>query len=642
MPRIQALTQSVVAKITAGEVIERPAGVLKELMENSIDAGASRIDVEIAQGGLESLRICDNGCGIHPDDLPLALTNHATSKLSNADELFSIGTLGFRGEGLASVAAVSKLTLQSRTAENEVGAEVFCDGGDLVETRVWNGAVGTRIEVRHLFFNTPVRRKFLKGAATEMSHLSEVFLRLALSNLSVHFTLRHNNKLLYDLPSSFGLLDRISAFFGEDLRKQLRMVEAEQGSFTLGGYVADPICERGGTQMQYWFINGRWIRDRGLSQALQEAYRGLLLTGKHPVAFLFLEMPADFVDVNVHPTKAEVRFRQPEKLQAFVCDSVRGMLQGEDLTAPLHVRAPVSQPAATQNELTFAPRSSPIREEEPAEESPNVSIPPPSRPATKPAPTQPSIAFAKPTVNDEESPPTIETKNSARQPAQPRPQEARPSVPKVSSDPEPASEPSSSSASKRGLASVRAVQMHDLYLVVEVPEGILIIDQHALHERILFEQLKTRFAQQQLTVQKLLIPETVTLSPSRADLLLRQRQALAELGLEIDDFGGGTVVINGYPAVLGKQCPRDVLLGIIEYCENRDRLPSRAELLNDLMALMACHSAVRAGDRLPPELLADLVEQRHLAQDSHHCPHGRPSSLLLTRHDLDKQFRRLG
>jgi DNA mismatch repair protein MutL len=600
MARIQQLPPLVVAQIAAGEVIERPASVLKELLENSIDAGGTRIDVEVGQGGLEVIRVVDNGGGIEPDDLPLAFSAHATSKLRSADDLFRIGTLGFRGEGLASIGAVAQVTLQSRPAGSDRGAEIQCHGGRLSETRVWAGAVGTRIEVKHLFFNTPVRRKFLRGPATEMGHVGEVFTRLALSQLALHLTLRHNGKVVHDVPTSAGLLDRIALFFGEELRRQLWMVEAEQGGVTLGGYVADPACERGGTQMQYLFVNGRWVRDRFLSQALQEAYRGLLLTGKHPLAFLFLELPPEQVDVNVHPTKTEVRFRQPEKVQQLILNTVRKRLQGEDLTPPLRVRpAPPPAPAAKQqNELPFQAAAQvtplpPAADEKPAPRPAAVPRPVPAAPAHPPAAVKPAE----------------------------KPQAAPAALPR---------------------RPVRAIQMHDLYLVVEEPDGITIIDQHALHERILFEQLKARLGAGRLEVQKLLIPEPVRLPPAQAAMLLAQQEALAALGLEVSDFGAGTVLLAGYPALLGKRTPRDILQAVVEYLASKDRAPTREVLLNDLTALMACHSAVRAGDRLSGEQIQELLAQRHLAQDSHHCPHGRPSSLVFTRQELDRQFRRLG
>ena len=348
MKRIRQLPPEVVTKIAAGEVIERPASVVKELLENSVDAGSTRIDMDIEQGGTELIRVVDNGHGIMPDDMPLVFASHATSKLSSADDLFRIGTLGFRGEALASVSGVAQVTLQSRPPDQPCGAEVGCNGGELASPRTWNGAPGTRIEVRHLFYNTPVRRKFLRTTGTEMGHITEVFTRLALANPRLHMTLRHNGKLVHevtggpDIVPAVGLLDRIGIFFGSEVRDQLYLIEAEQKPCTLRGYIADPACERGNARMQYLFLNGRWIRDRSLGHALQEGYRGLLMTGRYSVAFLFLEVPPELVDVNVHPTKAEVRFRDAQSIYHLVFGSIRNRLRAEDLTARLHSPSPLS------------------------------------------------------------------------------------------------------------------------------------------------------------------------------------------------------------------------------------------------------------------------------------------------------------
>jgi DNA mismatch repair protein MutL len=642
MARIQQLSPLVISQIAAGEVIERPASVVKELLENSIDAGSTRIDVEVGQGGIDFVRVVDNGCGIDPDDLPLAFAAHATSKLRSGDDLFRIGTLGFRGEGLASIGGISQVTLQSRQPERPCGAEIGCHGGALAPVKVWNGAPGTRIEVRHLFFNTPVRRKFLKGPATEMAQVSEVFTRLALSNLSLHLTLRHNSKVVYDVPSSAGLLDRIAIFFGAELRDQLLMVEAEQGSLTLGGYVADPICERGGSQMQYLFVNGRWIRDRGLSQALLEAYRGLLLTQRHPVAFLFLELPPEQVDVNVHPTKAEIRFRNAEKVQQLVQNTVRGRLQGEDLTARLCVRAP-REPRSTESQPAEVPAPTIPAPQQRTEQPPaGKTIP------EAPQRTQGELPFERAQARAlsprrPEPPPAVPAPASrGAAPSGPtRPAPTRPTQPEQPGVAQSAvSAPPAAATTQQPARVLKAIQMHDLYLLVEVPEGVLIIDQHALHERILFEQLKERYASGRLEVQRLLIPEPVNLTAPQAAAVLEHQADLAELGVEVQDFGGGTVLLSGYPSVLGRCRPREILQGVVEYLMTKERPPSREALLNDLLSLIACHSAVRAGDRLTPEMIAELAAQRDLARDTHHCPHGRPTSLLFTRTELDRQFRR--
>jgi len=393
-PRIQQLPSLVINQIAAGEVIERPASVVKELLENAVDAGSSRIDIDIEQGGAELVRVVDNGCGIAPEDLPLAFASHATSKLRNADDLFNIATLGFRGEAIASIGGVANVSLQSRPPELSSGAMITCNGGDLSPVRPWNGTPGTRLEVRHLFFNTPVRRKFLRAASTEMGHISEAVTRLALSNAraadrpGLHLTLRHNNKLVHEVPATATLLDRIGMFFGLDVRGQLYDLDLDLGNASLTGYIADPACERGTARMQYLFVNGRWVRDRSLGHAIQEAYRGLLMTGRYAVTFLFLRVPPDQVDVNVHPTKAEVRFRNAQSLHHLVFTAVRQRLRKENLVARLQVPASTVQPSS---EVGGAAK--PSAQPAPVAEA---DRPPWAADEPAPAPSAPDLPFAPP------------------------------------------------------------------------------------------------------------------------------------------------------------------------------------------------------------------------------------------------------
>jgi len=603
-PRILQLPIGVITKIAAGEVIERPASVVKELLENSVDAGSSRIDIDIEQGGAELIQVVDNGHGIRPDDLPLAFANHATSKLTNADDLFRVHTLGFRGEALASIGGVAQVALQSRPPEEELGAEVRCQGGDLSEVRIWNGSPGTRIEVRHLFYNTPVRRKFLRMPGTEMGHICEIFTRIALAKPGLHLSLRHNNKEFYEVSETTGLLDRIGLFFGTEITDQLFPIDAFQGPAHLYGFVGDPSCERGNAKMQYLFLNGRWIRDRSLGHALQEAYRGLLMTGRYATAFLFLDLPSDQVDVNVHPTKSEVRFRDGSALYSFFLSTIRNRLSAENLTARL--RAPVPLGAYTVPISNFP--SAPWMAATHVQENPSL--------------------FAKPGF------PTY-TRTPLPEPTTPRNEAPKPDhVPTPQNDANP-------KPKQFWEDPIKAIQLHNAYLVLETPEGMLVIDQHALHERILFEQLKERLRTGTLETQKLLIPEPVELTAEQAAKTLEYRAELAELGLGVDDFGGGTLLLNGYPALLGRVPPAEILKAVVDHLGAKERLPTREQLLNDLLSLMACHSAVRSGDPLSAEEIAILVAQRHLAGDAHHCPHGRPTALLFTRHDLDRQFRRI-
>jgi DNA mismatch repair protein MutL len=616
--RIRQLPISVITKIAAGEVIERPASVVKELLENSVDAGASRIDIDIEHGGAELVCVADDGHGIHADDLPLAFANHATSKLGSADDLFSVGTLGFRGEALASIGGIAQVTLESRPTGEDLGAAITCEGGALGDVRAWNGAAGTRLTVRHLFYNTPVRRKFLRTPGTEMGHICEIFTRMALAKPGLHLTLRHNGKEVYGVAADTGLLDRIGLFFGADVKEQLYPIDACQGPAHLYGYVADPACERGNAKMQYLFLNGRWIRDRALGHALQEAYRGLLMTGRYATAFLFLDLPADHVDVNVHPTKAEVRFRDCGALYSFVLGTVRNRLSAENLTARLRPPAPLGAYRVPVSNVAAPPWMTPGR----YQEVPSLfarpgfpsytrvpSLPQPATPpASPPAPDAPPAAHA---------PPAAAPADDAHDPT------PAPAPPPTIEEP------------------VNAIQLHNAYLVLETPEGMLVIDQHALHERILFEQLKAKLRDGTLETQRLLIPETVDLTAEQAAKALEHRGELADLGLVVDDFGGGTVLVTGYPAILGRVPPVEILKAVVEHLTAQERVPSREQFLSDLLSLMACHAAVRSGDPLTAEEISVLVSQRHLAGDAHHCPHGRPTALLFTRHDLDRQFRRL-
>lgn len=623
MPRIHQLPHSVITKIAAGEVIERPASVVKELLENAVDAGSTRIDIDIEQGGTELIRVVDNGCGIQADDLTLAFSSHATSKLTSADDLFRVTTLGFRGEALASIGGVAQVTLQSRPESAEHGSEVFCNGGELSPIKAWNGTPGTRIEVRNLFFNTPVRRKFLRTVSTEFSHIDETFTRLSLAHAEMHLTLRHNNKVVYEVPQTATLLDRIGLFFGKDVRDRLFEVDQIAGPIHLRGFIADPAIERGTAKMQYLFINGRWIRDRSLGHAVQEAYRNLLMTGRYAVAFLFLDMPPEMVDVNVHPTKSEVRFRDAQALYHLMLSTVRDRLRREDLTARLHA------PKVREGEMAASFATS------------GWSL-------TAPEPPAPPLPFDAPPLSVVDRIVQLPEGNAPLPPLPPRVSAVAPAAPEL--PPSTALEAAFNAGSKTAAAppalpapgvALKAIQLYDAYLVLETPEGMLVIDQHALHERILFEHFKRRIREGHLETQPLLVPEPIDLPPEQTARALEHKDALAELGLQIEDFGGGTLLLRSYPAILGNKSPQATLKAVVDHLVAKDRPPTREHLLNDLLSLMACHAAVRSGDRLTPEEISSLIAQRSLAENTHHCPHGRPTSLLFSKHELDRQFRRV-
>ena len=616
MPRILQLPHNVVTKIAAGEVIERPASVVKELLENSIDAGATRIDIDLDAGGTELIRVVDDGCGIDAEDLPLAFASHATSKLKDAEDLFRIATMGFRGEALASIGGVAQVILQSRPPSQTSGAELRCDGGDLSAIRPWGGSSGTRIEVKHLFYNIPVRKKFLKSVATELGHVCETVTRLALGNPGLHMVLRHNGRLVYEIPGSATLPDRIGLFFGTDIRDALYPIASPRGQYQLHGYIADPKCDRGNAKLQYLFINGRWFRDRSLSHAFQEAYRNLLMTGRYAIGFLFLTVPPDQVDVNVHPTKSEVRFRENSVLYSLIRGVVKTQLLGENLVPQLkipavdfpsnHHEVPESSPRRERAENTVAPWE---------RDTPEQLIPTPN---TAFVPVRQSWQDVLP------FPESAKTPEREQVESEPQPVVLNPELP----------------FALPSLPMGAALQVHDAYLVLETPDGMLVIDQHALHERILFEQLRRRIREGKLEVQRLLIPEPIDLPAEQAVAVLEAKEALAELGLEIEDFGGNTVLLSSYPTLLKRRAPHEILQAVIDYLVTKDRPPVKEVLLDHLLATMACKAAVKAGDPLTQDEIAHLLMLRQMAEDSTHCPHGRPTSLLFSRQELDRQFRR--
>jgi len=360
MARIQQLDPHVVNKIAAGEVIERPASVVKELLENSLDALATRIEVEIQAGGAELIRVADDGEGIHPDDFGLAFASHATSKIGSAEDLERVRTMGFRGEAVASIAAVSKFRLRSRIADEDIGREIEVAGGQAGAVSPCGCPPGTVVEVRQLFFNTPARRKFMKTTATEFGHISEQFTRVAIANPRLHAILRHNGKTVYELPPTDRLIDRLELFFGKSTAEQLIWVESNTEAGRLWGYVGHPSQSKGSRKGQYLFLNGRWIQDRSLQHALGEAYRGLLMVGRYPLAFLFLEVPPEVVDVNVHPTKSEVRFSDSQQQYRQLLSTLRTKFLGMDLDSKMHLPGGRGQNSAAK--LDTPPRPDPQRQ----------------------------------------------------------------------------------------------------------------------------------------------------------------------------------------------------------------------------------------------------------------------------------------
>lgn len=683
-PTIRQLPPNLINQIAAGEVIERPASVVKELVENSIDAGSTRIEVSIVGGGSELIRIADNGCGMTAEQLPLAISSHATSKLPDDESLFHVSTLGFRGEALASIGSVSHLTIRSRTADADCGHEMNVHGGTVEPAAPCGVPVGTVMEVRNLFFNTPVRHRFLKTANTEKGHITEAFTRLSLANPHIHFVLNNNDKTVHDLPPTTRWSDRIRAFFGDEIGDNLIAISSGDDPIRIQGYVCDPSVSRGNNRMQYLFLNGRHIRDRSLQHAMGEAYRGLLMVGRFPVCFLQLKMPPELIDVNVHPTKLEVRFTDGGRVYGRLLQTLRHQFLKTDMT---HRVGPVSSSSASSRSDDGASVVVPPQPSTPAEVSqrqaviqwartgqdsstftadqtaaaqtgsalPSVTAPGISAGGTSAAGTPIMGAAAAPrSLSSAETdlgvrPTPLGGVSDFRPfPGGPAPTDPTVSAPADGTDGDQAApwdlDESAAADSNSPSVCYLGFQVHHRYLVTQDESGMVVIDQHALHERVLYERVCKRVLEEDrpLESQRLLVPEPVPLTPSEHAAALDAAEMMAKIGLVVEDFGGDTVVIQAYPAMLPRAKPAEMLRTVLESLIGAGKQPDAKDLLNHLLSTIACKAAVKAGDPLTPEEITSLLEQKDLYHDTHHCPHGRPTALFFSRDELDRMFGRLG
>ncbi len=598
--------------------------MVKELIENALDAGATSITIEIEDGGRELIRIIDDGRGIPVEDLPLAFASHATSKLASDEDLFQIATMGFRGEALASIGSVSHARILSRSADRgDAAYEISNRGGTISDPQAAPGNVGTVVEVRNLFFNVPARRKFLKGTATEFGHISDAVLRLSLPYANVAFKLLHHGRVSLDLPAT-SQEDRLLQAWPEDFHEQRLPVEARDAELRLHGLIGLPELARPTAKHQYLYLNGRMIRDRFIQHALREAYRGLTEPGRHPAAILLIDVPAGDVDVNVHPAKAEVRFRDGGRIHGLVLSSVREKLLGSDLTpsaVPMRHDGADARPDLHQRLASFF-RSVPQQGVEPpdlqAETTPS-HLPPAG------SPTQPNFS----------QPPREKGKTEAEPPNPPP-------------TPLPNAAPGTFAATDSGQAatghrpSSSALQLHNSYLVTESEDGLIIIDQHALHERIMYEDLLGRLSRGPLESQRLLIPETLPVSSSQLALLEQIQPLLARLGIEVAPFGPDTLAVHSFPSFLERLGPGQFVADILERGEQELLDLTREELLHEILDMMACKAAIKAGDPLTPGEIEALLARKNLVDRSSNCPHGRPTTLRLTLRDLEKQFKRTG
>jgi DNA mismatch repair protein MutL len=600
MSKIKILPEILSNKIAAGEVVERPASVVKELVENALDADGTRIIIEVENGGRSLIRVSDNGMGMNRDDALLAPERYATSKIYKDEDLFAINTLGFRGEALPSIAAVSKFCLVTRDQTSQAGTEVVVEGGTIKKVSQVGAPLGTMVTVRQLFFNMPARRKFLKTVNTEMGHIADTVSSMALGRPDIQFRLIHNGKVIKNWSATADEAGRVLDVIGKDIKNNLYKIEFTSDFLTVQGWISSPRITRSTSRGIYLYVNQRVVRNRVIQHALFQGYGSRLMKGQFPVAVIFIHVPCDQLDVNVHPTKHEVNFTQQKKIHDAVAGVVEERLRLADQPEWATPGVQESQSSTKQSGISEPTSDFGIFEKQTQARYPVSSI---QRPVS-----------------------------SIQQPASQWKQDLRFTT--TSSQ--------TKLWAKRRFGDLKVIgQIHDTYILCESTEGLVLIDQHAAHERILFEQLKNRSQASKKSAQKLLIPETIDLGYREAKILEGLIPDLIELGLEIEPFGGNTFVVKSVPALLENKEVKPLVKEIVEKIAQVGFTPGLEKVMDQCLILMACHGAIRANQKLSDEQIKGLLDQLDHCDQPSNCPHGRPTWISWSIKDLEKSFKRI-
>ena len=583
MPRkIEILPESVSHCIAAGEVVERPASVVKELMENAIDAGSSEITVELKAGGLRLIRVWDNGEGMDREDVPIAVRRYATSKVKKTEDLYNIHTLGFRGEALPSIAQVSKMTLRTRTPDSVSGTKLTCEGGEIKDISEAGCPVGTEVEVSDLFYNIPVKRKFLKSIRSELRYVLNHFIRLSLSYPGISFKLLHDGRTLHEHPKTDSPLVRVEAIFGKEIYRHLQPVGFEEKDIRVSGFASLPPFSKRNAEGIYFYVNQRFIKDRMVYKAILDGYRHILPSNQFPVAVLFIDLSPSAVDVNVHPTKAEVKFKEPERIYQAVSAAIRTLLENKESCS-----LPKETASVGEKEWFFQERTHP------------------------PFYVQDTLSFS-----------ALPMPRNTGQGFMVRERQE-----------------SQWGAEKKWCPVVHG-QIQGTYILYERDENLIFVDQHAAHERILFEKFKREYESKSLTSERLLVPILLELSVEESYILESAGEALSRIGFEIESVGEKLFAIRSIPAFIDQRDPKEAVRGILDELSFSEKKGRGEETLHTILMTLACHSAIRGNFALKREEMDRLVEDLadfHLAST---CPHGRPIFFVLPLEELKKQFKR--
>ncbi len=641
MADIRILSETLSNKIAAGEVVARPASVVKELLENSIDARSSLITLEIENGGKTLIRVSDNGTGMAKDNALLSIERFATSKLLKDEDLFSISTMGFRGEAIPSIAAVSKFTLITRLKGDDSGTNMIISGGKLLTVTDTGAPIGTMVQVKNLFFNTPARKKFLKSNNTENAHIADTFSSIALGNQYIGFRLFQGGQLVKNFSSSESLRERVVKVLGNDTSKDLLKVDLNENNIKITGFVSSPKVTRSSSRMIKVFVNKRLVSDRSIVSALLNGYKGMLMKSRFPLAVLYISIPFDQVDINVHPAKNEVRFFDGKSVYNVVVKAVKSALEQEKekffnkSPAPEIPEMPGTHESHRTHETHEIHKAHKIHKPHGVHKTSIApSVPVPDRPAQqRPEPVEvieeSLFKYAEPDFLS-------------------KPQAIPQAEVEVEVEAEVKAEAEIIPSEKRvreksffgGNISILG-QVMSTYIIVETDYGLVLVDQHAAHERVVYEELKSRNKSSTTQSQTLLMPETLELNFSEAELLNQITGELSKYGFDIEPFGGTTFVVKSVPAIIDKKETAPFILEMIDSLMDKKTSTLKNRWLDDTLSLMACHSALRANQKLNIQEIAQLLKDLEKCKNPLHCPHGRPTMIKWEKKDMEKMFKRI-
>ena len=656
MPQIALLSQETIDKIAAGEVIERPSSVVKELVENAIDAGSSAVTVEIKEGGISFIRISDNGCGIEREQIPLAFLRHSTSKIKSVEDLFTVTSLGFRGEALSSIAAVSQVELITKTNGDFTGSRYLIEGSKEVSLEEIGAPDGTTFIVRNLFYNTPARKKFLKSAQTEGTYIHELMQRMILSHPDVAFKFIMNNQVKLQSSGNGNIKDIIYHLYGRDITKALLPIAHESELFKVSGFIGKPMISRGNRGYELYFVNGRFIRSQILSKAIEDAFKPFLMQHQYPFTVLYFEIDSSLLDVNVHPTKMELRFSNQQELYREVQSILSAALVHRDIIPEV----PVDTPKKSEMEVPKIEKVMPEPFEQKRLEEIRKAVRKDSPyeikyPVSRPMGTGSVSSAAQEKLLDTIKSMPPEDMTEERIQKEPLPEQSKKETEKelakeayvlreeetYGAKPEGSYE-QGSFLKEEEMAKQKIIgQLFDTYWLVEYNDRLFIVDQHAAHEKVMYEKLKKQFEKKEFTSQAISPPIVITLSMREADVLERFKEQFTKLGFEIEHFGGAEYSICGVPGNLYRLNTRDVLIEMLD--ELTDGISERAttDVILDKIASMSCKAAVKGSQRLSLPEMEQLMKDLMKLDNPYNCPHGRPTIIAMSKYEIEKKFKRI-